>query len=119
MLIYIYIFADLHAEVRYADARSGTATTAGSKQAAPVPTVPKIIFLKSPIGAAYKGPYGRETVQVFLLRTQVQTIIARTAAYEVTYRLVFFFYCVFLNDFYIYFLFFVFKFLVVVFPFFF
>ena len=59
----IQIVADIHAQKRNADARTRTSARSwGRSEAAPVPTVPKILQFQPPTGPAYKGSYWRKAL---------------------------------------------------------
>lgn len=105
------LLADLHAQERDADAREGArrggctdgeswrrrcGRTGGAGpdrrwtgrddrrergKAAPVPAMPQVVLQQPPARPAHQGPHRRETVQMQLLRPQVQAAQSRTAAH--------------------------------------
>lgn len=83
----ITIVTDIHAQERNADARAGTAARPRrGSEAAPVSAVPQVVQLEPPARAAHTSAYGREAVQVLILRPTVQAAQPCAATYEATYR---------------------------------
>lgn len=72
--------ANFHAQVGYANAREGIDRTIGG-QAASVPTMFEIFQLEPSISPAHSGAHRRKTLQVFLLRQEVQATVARATAH--------------------------------------
>lgn len=109
------LLADLHAQERDADAREGArrgGCTDGKSwrrrggwtarpwsdrrrtgrhdrrqrgKATPVPAMPQVILQQPPARTAHQGPHRRETVQMQLLRPQVQAAQSCTATYPPAY----------------------------------
>lgn len=88
-----FLTADLHAQVGNADARAGGGAGCRGRrgpphawlqargQAAPMSTVPQVVQLQPPTGAAHQGAHRRETLQVQLLRPSLQAALARPTAH--------------------------------------
>ncbi|GIX66929.1 uncharacterized protein CEXT_721581 [Caerostris extrusa] len=72
--VYVLSVADLHAQVCNAAPLEGGPPR--RHQALPVPAVSQVVLLQPPTAATHPHPHGREALQVFLLRQEIQAALA-------------------------------------------
>ncbi|PRD20071.1 UNVERIFIED_CONTAM: hypothetical protein NCL1_55622 [Trichonephila clavipes] len=85
-MLYSVSLADLHAQV--CDAAPLPRSSPWGHQALPVPAMSQVVLLQPPTAAAHPHPHGREALQVFLLRQEIQTALTCATAHQAAHRCV-------------------------------